>query len=89
MMVMVWILVALAGFISILVTLILLSRADSAIQETTAVGIGLAVAIIPYIIARSFDQVGEHRRREQLEGRLEEREERRHRRFQRPPRTRA
>ena len=54
----------------------LLSKAESSIHEATAAAIGLAIAVIPYCLARAWSEFNSALQRERWERREEERKKR-------------
>lgn len=56
----IWGIALIQAMLAVLVTWLGLVRAESAIQETTVIALGLATAIIPYCMARAITEIANH-----------------------------
>lgn len=53
-----WVLVLIAAILGFLFFLFAFLAAESAIQEAAAAAVGVAIAVIPYIMARAIQELG-------------------------------
>ena len=52
----VWIGVVVSTIAAVFVGIVLISKAETSVQETTAVATAIAIAVIPYVFARACEK---------------------------------